>query len=226
MWSSQLHPFSSPTLPLSLSLSLSAFSYPCVNCNARRAYKYAFLYCRTEVAAAVAFPPLRSSCFHLLSASFTFVYIWHVIWYAMPCLIWHAMPWYGLLCFALFLVLLLVPLCSVPFCSVLVLLLSVFVTLIRKMQHAWLQRRECGGGGRGVNSACNCGECVPSALLGLTWHTCPHLAYLLPFSTAKAIFMIFLSPSPFFFLFFFLSFRYSKNVSNSLLPLTKPPRQR
>lgn len=113
--------------PFSFSLSFSALSYPCVNCNARRAYtsKYAFLYCRTEVAAAVAFPPLRSSSFHLLSASFTFEYIWHVIWYAMPCLIWHAMPWYGmpwygLLCsalvLALLLVLLFVPLCSVLFC--------------------------------------------------------------------------------------------------------------
>lgn len=156
----------------------------------------------------------------------------------MPChasygMLCHGMVCHGMVCFAL----LWFWLCfcfwfcfwfpCVPFCSVLVLLLSVFVTLIRKMQHAWLQRRECGGGGRGVNSACDCGECVPSALLGLTWHTCPHLAYLLPFSTAKAIFMIFLSPSTFFFLFFsFLSFGYSKNVSNSLLPLTKPPRQR
>lgn len=76
----------------------------------------------------------------------------YMVCHAMPHMACYAMVWYAMVWFAL--------LCSgsgsgcasgsasgsLVFRSVLVLLLSVFVTLIRKMQHAWLQRRECGEG--------------------------------------------------------------------------------
>lgn len=164
---------------------------------------------RTEVAA----PPLRTALAFIFCLLLSLSYTYGML-YGMPCHASYGMLCHGMVCFGL------LRFCCwfcfwfpcVPFCSVLVLLLSVFVTLIRKMQHAWQCSRVCGG--RVANSACNCGECVPSALLGLTWHTCPHLAYLLPFSTAKAIFMIFLSPSPspspFFLLFFSFLWLFEK----------------
>lgn len=78
----------------------------------------------------------------LLSLSVRYAYIWYnMVCHAMPHMAWYVMAWYGLLCFALLWSGSGSGSGSVVFpCVLLLLLLSVFVTLIRKMHHAWLQQ--------------------------------------------------------------------------------------